>query len=83
METRDAGHGRDFVKRQRPGEMAFDVPERFLRGVHGSRLSSKRNHDARLAAPALDSPCARSAETATGPDFRTAEKMAAKELLLT
>src|SRR5215475_14503025 len=39
MEARDAGDVRDLVEGQRPAEMAFDKPQRLLRGIHGSGLS--------------------------------------------
>ena len=35
MEARDAGNAGDVIERQRLGEMAFDVPERFLGWIHG------------------------------------------------
>ena len=34
MEARDAGDRRYLVERQRPGEMAFDIPERLLGWIH-------------------------------------------------
>ena len=34
MEARDAGNAGDVIERQRLGEMAFDVPERFLGRIH-------------------------------------------------
>ena len=34
-----AGDGSDVVERQRPVEMAFDVPECLLGWIHGRRLS--------------------------------------------
>ena len=34
MEARDAGNAGDVIERQRLGEMAFDVPERFLGWIH-------------------------------------------------
>jgi hypothetical protein len=34
MKARDAGNAGDIIERQRRGEMAFDVPERFLGRIH-------------------------------------------------
>jgi hypothetical protein len=34
MEARDPGNTGDIIERQRRGEMAFDVPERFLGRIH-------------------------------------------------
>jgi hypothetical protein len=34
MEARDPGNAGDVIERQRRGEMAFDVPERFLGRIH-------------------------------------------------
>jgi hypothetical protein len=34
LEARDAADRRYLVERQRLGEMAFDVPERFLGWIH-------------------------------------------------
>jgi hypothetical protein len=39
MEARDAGNSGDVIERQRFGEMAFDIPERFLGRVHDGQLS--------------------------------------------
>ena len=35
VEARDAADRGDLIERQRPGEMAFDVPERLLGWIHG------------------------------------------------
>src|ERR1700736_2875054 len=53
--------------------MAFDVPERFLGRIHGPGLSSRRNHDARRTAPALDSACALVMQEPSASTFRIAE----------
>ena len=34
MEARDTGNAGDVIERQRRGEMAFDIPERFLGRIH-------------------------------------------------
>src|SRR6202008_4623939 len=56
--ARDTGNGGDLVKRQRLAQMAFDEPERLLRGIHGSTLLTKQPHHARFARAAFDSICA-------------------------
>jgi hypothetical protein len=39
MEARDAGNAGDVIERQRRGEMALDVPERFLGRIHDGQPS--------------------------------------------
>jgi hypothetical protein len=39
MEARDAGNTSNVIERQRLGEMAFDIPERFLGRIHDGQLS--------------------------------------------
>ncbi|MFK4710172.1 hypothetical protein ABIF56_000874 [Bradyrhizobium elkanii] len=50
MEARDARNGGNLVERQRRAEMAFDVPERLLGWIHGSRLSCKARPSCTAAA---------------------------------
>src|SRR4051812_4965743 len=57
MEARDAGNAGDVIERQRRGEMAFDVPERFLGRIMTDSFPAKRPHYAPMLRASFDSPC--------------------------